>query len=62
MQDLGGKTVHAMAEADDSDTDADLLTFSVEFSPPFLRALERLELSSTKQKAILMPPLLYPLL
>lgn len=30
MQDLGGKTVHAMAEADDSDTDADLLTFSVE--------------------------------
>ena len=33
LQDLGGKTVHAMAEeTDDSDTGADLLTFSVESS------------------------------
>ena len=31
-QDLGGKTVRAMAESDDSDNDADLLTFSVESS------------------------------
>ena len=33
LQDLGGKTVHAMAkETDDSDAGADLLTFSVEAS------------------------------
>lgn len=38
LEDLGGKTVHAMAEEpDDSDAGADLFTFSVESSSEWPR-------------------------